>query len=187
MDVPANASTAVDDIPPASVFASSKVCDDGHRREEETAVLDGQAERPPGDSLAVALRVQEGETVYGMAWFPGMTAVEPSSCCFAASSRVRGDVWGVMRGLGEKGPRRCHLTSHTSFHPMQQAHPIHLWDACGGDLRCTYRGYNDVDEVTAAYSVCFSPDGQRLLGGYNKSIAGPRMQEGQMLLRLFSL
>ena len=55
--------------------------------------------------------------------------------------------------------------------PLPQAHPIHLWDACGGDLRCTYRGYNDVDEVTAAFSVCFSPDGRKVLGGYSKSIA----------------
>ena len=28
-----------------------------------------------------------------------------------------------------------------------------------------------MDEVTAAFVVCFSPDGQRLLGGYSKSIA----------------
>ncbi|EFJ43030.1 hypothetical protein VOLCADRAFT_106969 [Volvox carteri f. nagariensis] len=48
--------------------------------------------------------------------------------------------------------------------------PIHLWDACSGTIRCSYRGYNDVDEPTAAYSLAFSPDGGRLLGGYNKSI-----------------
>ncbi|PNH07249.1 Telomerase Cajal body protein 1, partial [Tetrabaena socialis] len=32
------------------------------------------------------------------------------------------------------------------------------------------RGYNDADEPTAAYSLAFSPDGARLLGGYNRSI-----------------
>ena len=45
-----------------------------------------------------------------------------------------------------------------------------MWDACSGELRCTYRGFNDVDEVTPAFSVCFSPDGQHILGGYTKAI-----------------
>jgi hypothetical protein len=34
-----------------------------------------------------------------------------------------------------------------------------LWDAGSGELRATYRGYNDVDEVTPAFSLAFSPDG----------------------------
>ena len=92
---------------------------------------------PSGDSFPPALRIQEGETVYDMCWFPGMQASDPASCCFAATSR---------------------------------AHPIHLHDACSGLLRCTYRGYNEVDEVTAAFSLGFSPDGQRLLAGYQKSL-----------------
>lgn len=76
-------------------------------------------EDPPcNDSLPPALRIQEGETVYDMSWFPGMQASEPASCCFATTSR---------------------------------AHPIHMHDACTGLLRCAYRGYNDVDEVTAAF------------------------------------
>ncbi|KAG2440844.1 hypothetical protein HXX76_003698 [Chlamydomonas incerta] len=51
-----------------------------------------------------------------------------------------------------------------------RGHPIQLWDACSGAPRATYRGYNDADEPTAAYSLAFSPDGGRLLGGYNRSI-----------------
>lgn len=51
-----------------------------------------------------------------------------------------------------------------------QAHPLHLWDAVSGQLRATYRAYDAVDEVTAAYSVAFNRDGTRLLGGYNKAI-----------------
>lgn len=53
---------------------------------------------------------------------------------------------------------------------MWQAHPLHLWDAVSGQLRATYRAYDAVDEVTAAYSVAFSRDGTRMLGGYNKAI-----------------
>ena len=54
---------------------------------------------------------------------------------------------------------------HTSTLTCVQAHPIHLWDACGGTLRCSYRGYNEADEVTAAYSLAFTPDGARIYAG----------------------
>ena len=40
------------------------------------------------DTLLAALRVQEGETVYDYAWFPRMSATDPSTCCFASTSRV---------------------------------------------------------------------------------------------------
>lgn len=49
-----------------------------------------------------------------------------------------------------------------------QGHPIHLWDACNGALRCTYRAYNAVDEITAAYCASFSGDGTKVVAGYNK-------------------
>ncbi|KAK1326502.1 hypothetical protein QJS10_CPA01g01151 [Acorus calamus] len=49
-------------------------------------------------------------------------------------------------------------------------HPIHLWDAVSGQLRCTYRAYDAMDEITAAYSVAFNSSGTRLFAGYNKSI-----------------
>ncbi|KAF2898004.1 hypothetical protein ILUMI_08169 [Ignelater luminosus] len=48
--------------------------------------------------------------------------------------------------------------------------PIHLWDAFTGDLRCTYRGYNNVDELEAAISVTFSADGQNIFCGYKKNV-----------------
>ena len=43
-----------------------------------------------------------------------------------------------------------------------QAHPTHLWDAVTGKLRCSYLGYDDKDEVTAAFSVAFSADGSQV-------------------------
>ncbi|XP_071964973.1 telomerase Cajal body protein 1-like [Antedon mediterranea] len=49
-------------------------------------------------------------------------------------------------------------------------HPIHLWDAFTGELRCTYRPYNHLDEVTSALSVAFSPDGSKLYAGFKKMI-----------------
>ncbi|KAH7650722.1 Guanine nucleotide-binding protein [Dioscorea alata] len=49
-------------------------------------------------------------------------------------------------------------------------HPIHLWDATSGQLRCTYRAYNDMDEITAALSVSFNSSGTKLFAGYNKML-----------------
>lgn len=37
-------------------------------------------------------------------------------------------------------------------------------------MRCSYRGYNAVDEVESALSVCFSNDGCQLIGGYKKNL-----------------
>ncbi|KAJ3625249.1 hypothetical protein MTP99_018810 [Tenebrio molitor] len=48
--------------------------------------------------------------------------------------------------------------------------PIHLWDAFSGNLRCSYRGYNSVDELEAAISVTFSADGQNVFCGYKKNV-----------------
>ena len=51
-----------------------------------------------------------------------------------------------------------------------QAHPIHLWDACTGGLRCVYRAYDAADEITAAYSLAFNRQGSHIWAGYNKAI-----------------
>ncbi|XP_011176658.1 telomerase Cajal body protein 1 homolog [Zeugodacus cucurbitae] len=52
----------------------------------------------------------------------------------------------------------------------RQHEPIHMWDAFNGELRCTYRGYDSVDEVESAIAVTFSNDGDKVYGGYKKSI-----------------
>lgn len=48
--------------------------------------------------------------------------------------------------------------------------PIHLWDAFTGDLRCSYRGYNAVDELEAAMCLTFSADGQSVFCGYKRNV-----------------
>ncbi|GJQ80132.1 putative telomerase Cajal body protein [Trypoxylus dichotomus] len=48
--------------------------------------------------------------------------------------------------------------------------PIHLWDAFTGDLRCSYRGFNNTDQLEAAISVTFSADGQNIFCGYKKNV-----------------
>ncbi|CAN1854397.1 Telomerase Cajal body protein 1 [Linum perenne] len=56
------------------------------------------------------------------------------------------------------------------FATTTRDHPIHLWDATSGSLRCTYRAYDAVDEITAAISVAFNPAGTKIYAGYNKCI-----------------
>ncbi|XP_062557963.1 telomerase Cajal body protein 1 homolog [Armigeres subalbatus] len=52
----------------------------------------------------------------------------------------------------------------------RQHEPIQMWDAYTGKLRCSYKGYNAVDEVEAALSLTWSIDGGFIYGGYKKSI-----------------
>ncbi|XP_020094513.1 telomerase Cajal body protein 1 [Ananas comosus] len=61
-------------------------------------------------------------------------------------------------------PATCVFASTT------RDHPIHLWDAITGELRCTYRAYDAMDEITAALSLSFNPSGTKLFAGYNKAI-----------------
>ncbi|KDP20885.1 hypothetical protein JCGZ_21356 [Jatropha curcas] len=56
------------------------------------------------------------------------------------------------------------------FASTTRDHPIHLWDASSGLLRCTYRAYDAVDEITAAFSIAFNPAGTKIFAGYNKSV-----------------
>ncbi|XP_075976757.1 telomerase Cajal body protein 1 homolog [Anticarsia gemmatalis] len=48
--------------------------------------------------------------------------------------------------------------------------PIQMWDAFNGSLRCTYRGYDDVDELEPAISLTFTQDAKKIVAGYKKSI-----------------
>ncbi|XP_013771698.1 telomerase Cajal body protein 1-like [Limulus polyphemus] len=48
--------------------------------------------------------------------------------------------------------------------------PIHMWDAFTGELRCTYRAFDHLDELSTAHSLAFDLDGQRLFCGFNKMI-----------------
>ncbi|KAG9469512.1 hypothetical protein GDO78_020347, partial [Eleutherodactylus coqui] len=61
-------------------------------------------------------------------------------------------------------PASCFVTSSS------RDNPIHMWDAFTGDLKASYRAYNHLDELTAAHSLCFSPDGSRLFCGFDKMV-----------------
>ncbi|XP_053118214.1 telomerase Cajal body protein 1 [Hemicordylus capensis] len=61
-------------------------------------------------------------------------------------------------------PQTCFVASSS------RDNPIHIWDAFYGDLRATFRSYNHLDELTAAHSLCFTPDGSQLFCGFDKMV-----------------
>eukprot|EP01023_Acetabularia_acetabulum_P060648 TRINITY_DN7290_c0_g1_i7.p1 TRINITY_DN7290_c0_g1~~TRINITY_DN7290_c0_g1_i7.p1 ORF type:complete len:423 (-),score=39.50 TRINITY_DN7290_c0_g1_i7:93-1361(-) len=51
-----------------------------------------------------------------------------------------------------------------------KGHPVHLMDALSGEIRCTYRAYDHLDELVSAHSIGYSLDALSLFCGYNKFI-----------------
>nr|XP_003701947.1 PREDICTED: telomerase Cajal body protein 1 [Megachile rotundata] len=48
--------------------------------------------------------------------------------------------------------------------------PIHLWDAFNGELRATYRAYNQVDEVESSISVQFIDSAREVWAGFKNAL-----------------
>jgi len=48
--------------------------------------------------------------------------------------------------------------------------PIQLWDAFTGAMRGSYRAYDQADELTSAISLAFSPDGNKIYSGFNRTV-----------------
>ncbi|KAJ8337747.1 hypothetical protein SKAU_G00367130 [Synaphobranchus kaupii] len=68
-------------------------------------------------------------------------------------------------------PKMSSLDPDTCFiASSSRDNPVHIWDAFYGDLRATFRPYNHLDELTAAHSLCFSPDGSQLYCGFDKMV-----------------
>ncbi|KAJ8008415.1 hypothetical protein DPEC_G00104590 [Dallia pectoralis] len=61
-------------------------------------------------------------------------------------------------------PDSCFIASSS------RDNPVHIWDAFYGDLRASFRPYNHLDELTAAHSLCFTPDGSQLYCGFDKMV-----------------
>ncbi|KAG9346622.1 hypothetical protein JZ751_006933 [Albula glossodonta] len=70
-------------------------------------------------------------------------------------------------------PKMSSLDPDTCFiASSSRDNPVHIWDAFYGDLRATFRPYNHLDELTAAHSLCFSPNGSQLYCGFDKTKQG---------------
>lgn len=135
----------------------------------------------PADSYGAFLQVNEGEPVYDFCWYPGMSL---SGACWIASCdtvMILFLLWQLVT------PDVCCFTDPATcvFASTSRDHPIHLWDATNGEvrlvssgvwlignsdfdylfwelqLRCTYRAYDAMDEITAALSVSFNSTGSK--------------------------
>ncbi|KAE8620487.1 hypothetical protein XENTR_v10010274 [Xenopus tropicalis] len=114
------------------------------------------------EEMLPVLRMAEGDTIYDYCWYPNMTSSDPATCFVASSCKDN---------------------------------PIHVWDAFHGQLKASYRPYNHLvrlarppqvqvpvgvtflhslslsqDELTAAHSLSFTPDGAQLFSGFDKMI-----------------
>ncbi|RYR71580.1 hypothetical protein Ahy_A02g005821 isoform H [Arachis hypogaea] len=105
------------------------------------------ASQSDDDSFAASLVMSEGEPIHDFCWYPYMSASDLAIKFAYVSDPVT-----------------------NVFATTTRDHPIHLWDATLGQLRCTYRAYDNMDEITAAFSVAFNPAGTKIFAGYNKCI-----------------
>jgi telomerase Cajal body protein 1 len=48
--------------------------------------------------------------------------------------------------------------------------PIHLYDAFTGQIRCSYKGYNHLDELVNSYCISFNTECSKIYCGYDKYI-----------------
>ncbi|XP_029311036.1 telomerase Cajal body protein 1 isoform X2 [Cottoperca gobio] len=68
-------------------------------------------------------------------------------------------------------PKMNSLEADTCFlASSSRDNPVHVWDAFYGEVRASFRPYNHLDELTAAHSLCFSPDGTQLYCGFDKTV-----------------
>jgi WD40 repeat protein len=88
-------------------------------------------------------------------------SLSPSLQCKEAEDILDYCWYPSMQG---NNPATCFFAS------TSKEQPIHLWDAYTGKNRANYTAYDTMDEPKAAFSVCFSPAGDKIYGGYNKSI-----------------
>ena len=61
----------------------------------------------------------------------------------------------------------------TSHHPSRRPSPA---PCATGQLRCSYRAYNELDEVAPAHSLAFSLDGGTLYCGFNRAVRAFRVE-----------
>jgi WD40 repeat protein len=61
-------------------------------------------------------------------------------------------------------------SSTCCFISTSRDHPIHMWDISTGQIRCSYRCYNNMDELEAANSLCFNIMGDKIYAGSNRMI-----------------
>lgn len=91
------------------------------------------------DCMRSVLQVKEGETIYDLAWYPGMNSSSPATCCFFSTSRDNPvHVWDAFTGAD-----RGSYCAYTDAEELTAAYSV------GFDSQATklYCGYNNCIRV----------------------------------------
>lgn len=112
------------------------------------------------DDIKPSENIKDGATIDG--YKSSEISIDVAVCC-QEGELVYDYCWFPL--MNSHDPVSC------CFASTSRDHPIHLYDAFTGQLRATYRAYNSVDEVTAAYCVSFGCQGECLLAGFNGWVA----------------
>lgn len=60
--------------------------------------------------------------------------------------------------------------SSAVFLSSSRDHPVHLWDAYSGTVRCAYQTYDHLDQIMGPNSLCFTPDGSKIYCGFENCV-----------------
>ncbi|KAG0075243.1 Telomerase Cajal body protein 1 [Podila epicladia] len=101
------------------------------------AIPDASTSSIEDTQLTPGIIIREGEVIYDMCWYPGMSTLDPATCCVLSSSRD---------------------------------HPVHLWDAFTGELRCSYTIVDHCEVNLAPNSLSFNLDGSKIYCGSNNMV-----------------
>lgn len=71
-------------------------------------------------------------------------------------------IWNPV--MNSSQPSSCFFLS------TARSNPIHAWDAFTGRMRASWSGYDQMEELESAISLCASFDGRQIYAGYNKCI-----------------
>lgn len=116
------------DLPPDALHAAPSACGT-----DATDTL--HALSITEDNICAALRMPVGETVYDYCWYPCMSALDPVTCCFAASARVR--EWPSLTPVSKLAEHCNSSGAHgTSCAHMQQRIKA-MRVSCGLLLHCS--------------------------------------------------
>jgi WD40 repeat protein len=92
------------------------------------------------ETMRSVLKVHEGETVYDMAWLPGMSSSSPESCVFFTTSKDHPvHAWDAFTGVS-----RGSYCAYTDAEELDSALSV-CFDSMGGDK--IYAGYNNLIRV----------------------------------------
>ena len=89
----------------------------------------------------------------------------------AAPRLLTADVAGFVYSYQWYPYMRSSNPATACFATTSRAHPVQLWDATKPNkLRATYRCVNEKEELDSATSLCFAPNGTRILAGCERVV-----------------